>query len=320
MSSQRKITPVIGITLGDPAGIGPEVLVKALPLLRSQKTSKYLIIGQESVSRHYRFFENHQIQLYHCPTQNFSDIQIGRSNRDSAKASLQYLQTALHLLKDKKIHALVTGPVSKEGIASLGVKFQGHTEFLAQAFRVKKFAMMFVSKKLRIVIVTRHIPIKSLSHEITTTKVFDALNLTHATLRSNFHIAQPEIAVCGLNPHAGEGGHIGKEEIKKINPAIRRAQRAGINVKGPFPADTLFSGVTAQHYDAIIAMYHDQGLIPIKTLFFDELVNMTIGLPFVRTSPAHGTAFNIAGQNKASPGSMIAAIKLATALTAGQSL
>ncbi len=283
--------PIIGITLGDPAGVGPEVIAKSLAKPSIQKLGHFKIIGNPSPK-----------------------IKPGRPDQHSAQASLAYLQKAVELLKSRKINALVTAPVCKEAITALGKPFHGHTEFLAHAFHVKNFEMMFVSKALRTIIVTRHIPIQRVSRSITLTKVYNTILLANKSLKEHFKIKRPRIAVWGLNPHAGEGGSMGQEEITKIIPSIHKAQREGIHVQGPFPADTLFSPDTTRGYDVIISMYHDQGLIPVKTLYFNQLVNLTIGLPFIRTSPAHGTAFDIAGKNKADPSSMSEAIKLAAKL------
>lgn len=313
MADSKTGPMVVGITAGDPAGIGPEVIVHALTDLKVKPDVVFKIIGSSEIFKHSALSFGPRISL--VPVDHNQDkIKIGCPNRYSALLSLQYLKKAVGLLRDNAIQALVTGPVSKQAISELGVPFQGHTEFLANAFKVKKFEMMFVSKALRVVIVTRHIPIKELPGAITLSKVYDSIVLTDSALKTHFKFQRPNLAVCGLNPHAGEGGQIGKEEIEVIIPAIRRAQQKGIHVDGPFPADTLFSDITGGRYDAVIAMYHDQGLIPVKTLYFHELVNMTIGLPFIRTSPAHGTAFNIAGQHKANPASMASAIELAATL------
>jgi 4-hydroxythreonine-4-phosphate dehydrogenase len=195
------------------------------------------------------------------------------------------------------------------------MQFPGHTEYLARAFDAKRVGMMFVSNRLKTIIVTRHIPLRRVHLNVTTKNVFDTICLAEKALKQHFRIRRPKLAVCGLNPHAGEKGEIGDEEITQIIPAIRKAKQKNIIVTGPLPADTLFAPERSNKYDAIIAMYHDQGLIPIKTLYFSELVNLTVGLPFIRTSPAHGTAFDIAGKNKADPSSMAAAIKLAAELS-----
>ena len=305
----------IGITLGDPAGIGPEVVARALAQPSIRKLGRFHLIGEYSVYRRY------------CPSLHknclFTDLgyikpsqwRPGRPSTDTAMASLYALRKAVDLLKKKDIAGLVTAPVCKEAIYRIDPTFHGHTEFMAVAFGIKNAGMMFVADGLRTVIVTRHIPLHKVSTAITQAHIYDAIDLTYRALTRTFNITRPVIAVCGLNPHAGEGGTIGTEEITKIVPAIQKAKRRNIKVCGPFPADTLFTPNMARRFDAVIAMYHDQGLIPIKTLFFTKLVNLTIGLPFIRTSPAHGTAFDIAGKHQADPSSMIEAIKLAARLT-----
>ncbi len=304
--------PVIGITLGDPGGIGPEVVATALRQARLNPKTRIVLIGPLQIFQHY------QISL--PKTSAFNDIaskgriKIGRPHSVNARMALDSLQQAVELIKTAKIHALVTAPVCKESICGLGIKFQGHTEFLAQAFDCPDIEMMFVTDTLKTVIQTRHIPIHQVPRSISSKKILKTIRLTHKALRNDFRIKRPKLAVCGLNPHAGEGGSIGKEEKTIIIPAIKRARYNGYAVSGPFAADTLFAPQIAESFDAIIAMYHDQGLIPVKSLAFDRVVNLTIGLPFIRTSPAHGTAFEIAGKNKARPNSMVAAIKLAERL------
>ena len=311
----QKNNKCIGITLGDPAGIGPEVVAKALANPSIRKLGSFKLIGDHWVYRKY-CLKNYQ----NCSFVDLKSIKpkqwkIGKPNLASAKASLTAIQEGVELLKKKEIASLVTAPLSKEPISRILPSFQGHTEFLADAFGIKNVGMMFVADKVRTIIVTRHIPINQVSKAINTSNVYNTIDLTYKALRNIFKVKKPVIGVCGVNPHAGEGGTIGEEEITKIIPAIKKARRKQMNIQGPFAADTLFSPDIAQHYDAIVAMYHDQGLIPVKTLCFKELVNLTIGLPFIRTSPAHGTAFNIAGKHKADPSSMCAAIKLAAQLT-----
>jgi 4-hydroxythreonine-4-phosphate dehydrogenase len=222
------------------------------------------------------------------------------------------LDTAIALIKEGVADALVTAPLSKESVSRYYKNFKGHTEYLAQAFGARNFDMMFIARQVRLTIVTRHVPIKDVPALITQKAVFNSIDLMAKTLKDKFKIKTPKIAVLGLNPHAGEGGLLGHEDIKHILPAIQKAKAQGINAMGPFPADTFFA--FHKPYDGIIAMYHDQGLVPLKGLYMKELVNFTAGLPFVRTSPAHGTAFDIAGKNKADPSSMLSALKLACQL------
>ncbi len=304
----------IGITIGDPCGIGPEIVAKALAQREIRHLANYTIIGDREIYRRYGQIPNHCSLVDvsgHLPAR----VQFGRANRPAAKASLFYLNKAVELLKDGEISGLVTAPVCKEAIVSSGINFQGHTEYLADAFGIKKFAMMFVTKKLKTVVMTRHIPLRKIIEKITAKDVYEMIQLIAKSLKELFQIANPRIAVCGINPHAGEKGTIGNEEITKIIPAIKKAKKSGLTVWGPLAADTLFVPSVAGRYDAIIAMYHDQGLIAVKTLYFSELVNLTIGLPFIRTSPAHGTAFDIAGKSKADASSMCEAIKLAVELS-----
>ncbi len=295
--------------MGDPAGIGPEIIAKALKNLRLPKNITPVIIGDQAIYKRYA----------HRIPENFMNLggvsagafRVGSSNAKCARASLNYLSAAFNLLRQGKISALVTAPVCKEAICSLGAHFQGHTEYIANFFAIKNYEMMFVGKNFKCVIATRHIPLSKVSKEIIPQKLYQTILLTASSLKHLFKIQKPRLAICGINPHAGENGTIGNEEIKTIIPVIKKLQKNGFNVAGPFAADTLFYPKNSQRYDCVVAMYHDQGLAPMKALCLPDLVNITIGLPFIRTSPAHGTAFDIAGQNRADPASMMAAIKLA---------
>lgn len=307
--------PTIGITMGDPAGIGPEITAKALAQTSLHKLADFLIIGD------YRIFRRYQKKL--PPNTNFLDMKnilsshapIGKIDRACGKAAIEYLDVAIGLLKARKLSAIVTAPLCKEAVQLSDPSFKGHTEYLAQAFKVKDFDMMFVLDDLKVVIATRHIPLKDVASAISRKLLRKTITLTARSLQNYFRIAHPKIAICGLNPHAGEGGHIGKEEVSVISPVIREMKTRLSRIQGPFAADTLFYKDNADRYDAIIAMYHDQGLAPIKTSNFYKLVNFTIGLPIIRTSPAHGTAFDIAGKNTADPSSMCASIDLAIRLS-----
>ncbi|MFA5060256.1 MAG: 4-hydroxythreonine-4-phosphate dehydrogenase PdxA [Candidatus Omnitrophota bacterium] len=310
----RSRNKTILITTGDPGGIGPEIILRSLRDPAISRLARFIIIGDQ---------KNYPASLKDLPAPHeFLDlahsfahrIVIGDTNPFNARASLAYLNKAISLLKENKAAGLVTAPICKESICSLGKKFSGHTEYLAQAFHVKKFDMMFVAGKLKVVTATRHIPINKLHSAITKERVLASIVLPTQILKKHFKIHKPKIAVCGLNPHAGEKGTIGREEIDEIIPAIKKAQKLGINACGPFSADTLFYPKNTAQYDLIIAMFHDQGLAPIKALYFKELVNVTIGLPIIRTSPAHGTAFHLAGKGKADASSMKSAIKLAAQL------
>ena len=301
----------IGITLGDPAGIGAEVAAKALAKPSVRRAARFTIIGDECLFRKYFPVRYKNCTFLDTGCLGAGEFTAGRPSRLTGKASLVYLQTAIDLVKDKQLSALVTAPVCKEAIGEIIPSFHGHTEFLADAFHAKDIGMMFVSGPLRVLLVTRHIPLGQVSRAINAGLVYRAIRLTDTALKTHFRLKKPLIGVCGLNPHAGEGGTLGREEIRHIIPAIKRARSQGIRVQGPFPADTIFYPQNSKRFDALLAMYHDQGLIPVKALYFRKLVNLTVGLPFVRTSPAHGTAFDIAGKNKADASPMTAAIKLA---------
>ena len=278
--------------MGDPSGIGPEVVLKALASPKVRGLADFLIIGESIVAK--------------------------GSARDAArygKMSIEYIDAALELLAAGKADALVTGPVNKYSVRAAGIgDFQGHTEYLARRTGTKKFAMMFVGKSLKVTLATRHLPLKAVPEELTSGIVYDAIALTYKALAGYFRIKRPRIAVCGLNPHAGEGGAFGDEDKRVVAPAIKKASSLCKNIYGPLPADTVFHDSLNKRYDAVIAMYHDQGLVPFKMLYFDSGVNLTLGLPFIRTSPDHGTAFDIAGKGIADPGSMIEAIRLACRL------
>jgi len=303
----------IGITLGDPAGIGPEVTAKALSQIAA-RGERFLIIGDPPTLQRYFLHPPKHIELYPVETAK-SDWKAGKPTPASGKASLEFLNAAVDLLKSGLISALMTAPLAKESVCRFEPGFVGHTEYLAQAFGIKNFDMMFVTDEIKTVIVTRHIPIVDVPRALTQRKVLATIELTQTSLRDYFKIRRPRIAVCGLNPHAGENGLLGQEEIKTIIPAIKKAQKAGIHVAGPFSGDTMFVPQHRKDFDAVISMYHDQGLIAMKSMYFDKVVNLTIGLPFVRTSPAHGTAFDIAGKNKADHSSTLEAIKLAIKLS-----
>ena len=308
--------PTIGITLGDPAGIGPEVTAKALRQISVRNTARFKIFSDRCVFD--RYFPENSDKIECIDSAGLPDAHwtIGQVNKKTGQAALKSIDVAVAALKTKEISALVTAPVNKKAVSLVDKHFQGHTEYLGDAFGVKNVGMMFVAKGMRTIIVTRHVPMAKIPQSLTSRNIFETIKLSHEALRRFFHIRSPRIGVCGLNPHAGEGGTIGKEELTKIIPAIRQAQKKGMNVVGPLAGDTIFTPKNSRHFDVIVAMYHDQGLIPIKTLYFTQLVNLTIGLPFVRTSPAHGTAFDIAEKNKADPSSMIEAIRLAVKLAA----
>ena len=303
--------------MGDPSGIGPEVTLKALASPKVKGLADFLIIGDSAVLERAardtgcRAFA----RVLDMANVRGSVFAYGKSRQESGRAAISYVEMALELIAAGEAGALVTAPVNKSSIQRSGITdFQGHTEYLAEAFKIKNFAMMFVGRDLKVTLASRHIPLRRVSAILDSGAVYNAISLTHKYLREYFRIRSPRIAVCGLNPHAGEGGAFGDEEAKIIAPAIKRALKFAKNIYGPIPADAAFYEALRKRYDAVIAMYHDQALAPFKMLYFDSGVNLTLGLPFVRTSPDHGTAFNIAGKGIADPSSMIEAVRLACRL------
>jgi len=331
--------PVIGITMGDPAGIGPEVVVKALADPSVRSLARFVIYGMNELlaySADLAEIEPFWWRLQHDSPRATYDLvhevvvldyddysmlgqAVHRPTRQGGAASLRFLDDAVAAAmkpvgQPGRIDAIVTAPVCKESWMMTGCKFPGHTEFLQNRTRSKRVVMMFSSPKLNVALATVHIPLMEVRNVLTIGTVYDPIDLANEALK-RMGIARPKIAVCGLNPHASENGLFGDEEARIITPAIEVARSSGIDVHGPFPGDTIFIDAVNGKYDMVIAMYHDQGLIPVKLLGWDDAVNVTLGLPIIRTSVDHGTAFNIVGQNKASPASMKAAIRLAVKMT-----
>ncbi len=315
-TKKKALCKSIGITIGDPCGIGPEVVAKALAHPSIRGLADFIVIGDAAVCQKHIKANYKNCSFIDCNSVPVEKLKIGKETALGGKAALTYLEKGVKLLKEKKIASLVTAPLSKEAISlHTHQPFKGHTEFLAHSFGVKQVEMMFIAGDLKMIIATRHIPLKEVPAAITKKDLYNTIQLTNAGLQSHFKIPHPKIGICGLNPHAGEGGKMGKEEIEIIIPVIKKALKNHIHVEGPFAADTIFTSNVYPKYDVIIAMYHDQGLVGVKTMCFNKLVNITLGLPFIRTSTAHGTAFNIAGKGTADPSSMCQAIKVAAALT-----
>jgi 4-hydroxythreonine-4-phosphate dehydrogenase len=319
----------VGITMGDPSGVGPEIIIKALNEPSVNKLADFIIIGDRWVfgkiqnspvkegSRKMR--EKSKIQNYNfidlnnVPHKNFS---FGKVKAEYGRASIEYIDRALELLKNDELDCLVTSPVSKEAIRLAGFNFSGHTEYLARFLNVKYFVMMLLNKELKISLVTRHTPIKEVALEINKNKIYKTVFLTNKYLKKLFLIKNPRMVACGLNPHASDNGLIGNEEMKIVKPVLRKLRNLSrVRIDGPLSADVAILKTKQKKYDCVIAMYHDQALIPLKLLDSNSGVNITLGLPFVRTSPLHGTAFDIAGKSIASPGPFIDAIKLAVRCT-----
>jgi 4-hydroxythreonine-4-phosphate dehydrogenase len=306
----------IGITMGDPAGVGPQIISQAVTQTGINRLGKIVVIGDRWVLNKFKI-QNSKfkiVDLNNIPHKNFA---FGKVKTEYGKASVEYLNKAIELVKNKKIDCLVTAPISKQAINLAGHKYSGHTEFFAHSFGRKEqdLVMMLLNNYLRISLVTRHLALSKVSSALSQEAIYRTIIITHRALRSHFAIKQPRVCVAAFNPHAGEGGLLGKEEIRVIIPAIKKSRRITNNVIGPLPADTAISLAIKRRFDAVIAMYHDQALIPLKTLDFESGVNLTLGLDFIRTSPLHGTGFDIANKNIASPGSLISAIKIAVKCT-----
>lgn len=318
MPTSRFVRPNILITMGDPSGIGPEVTVKTLASPGISGLANFLVIGdrgvmERAVRRTGVKFKARIMDMGNVPPSGFS---YGKVSAPYGKAAIEYLDRAVDIIRSGAADCLVTAPVNKASIRAAGFRgFQGHTEYLAARTATKECAMMFVGERLKVTLVTRHIALKNVARSITPDSIFRTIRITHKYIKRYFGIRNPKIGVAGLNPHAGELGAFGAEEIRTIAPAVRRAASRLGGVSGPYPPDALFHDALSGRFDAVIAMYHDQGLIPFKLLYFMDGVNLTLGLPFVRTSPDHGTAFDIAGKGIADASSMIAAVRLACRLS-----
>jgi len=307
--------PTIAITMGDPAGVGPEVILKAIADKNIRKLCNTVVLGDEAVLEFVS--AKCKLQSANCKVINLSNLnpqklKPGRPDKSCAKAMMTYIEEAVCMAMAGDIDAMVTGPISKEAINKAGYKFHGHTEFLAHLTKTKDFRMMLAGKNLKVILVTIHESIKSVPKLLTKENVFKTIKITDDTFRRYFGLKKPRIAIAALNPHAGEGGLFGDEEKRIIFPAIQKARRLGINASDPLPPDTLFyRAVKNKEFDCVVCMYHDQGLIPLKLLHFEDGVNVTLGLPIIRTSVDHGTAYDIAWKGIANPASMKAAIKMA---------
>lgn len=295
------------ITMGDPRGIGPEIICKSLLLDDVTQGANFILIGDESVFQEIPQYE--KIAAF----RNVSLLDIGKSAKDKSETAWLSLKKAISLIKDKQAEALVTGPISKQNMRTSGFSFNGHTDYLCHEFHVKKHAMMLFHDTLRVVLLTTHLPLNQIFSHVTEENILEKLELTAQSLIRDFKIMSPRIAVCGLNPHAGENGMFGREELEIILPTMEKfkKQRGQAKLFGPLSPDTVFYQAMQGQFDAVLCHYHDQGLIAVKSTGFDRAVNMTLGLPFVRTSPDHGTAFDIAGKGIADASSMVAAIQAA---------
>ncbi len=287
--------------MGDPLGIGAEVIQKALPKFRGRVAFK--VFGDPRL-------------LPQIAPPELVPIQISKTEESytptlAGLASIAYLDTAMGAYSHQEIDALVTAPISKAHVKLAGFPFPGHTEYLAAKTGCEKFVMMMAGPKLRVTLVTIHEPIQKVASLLSREKILQTIEVTYQSLKDRFHLPHPRLAVCGLNPHAGEAGNIGREEIEIISPALEEANRLGYRCEGPKVPDAIFHEAYEGRWDGVVCMYHDQGLIPFKMIHFKDGVNVTLGLPLIRTSPDHGTAFDIAGKGMADSSSMEAAIDLA---------
>jgi len=333
--------PIVALTMGDPSGVGPEIICKSLAEPAIGQLASYIIVGDENVLRktadslgpsYKSFFKKLQaisestptfekklytsrtrymgiLDLKNVPVKSFS---FGKEDAVYGKASVEYIEKAFGLVKANIADCIVTAPINKSSVKKAGFKFPGHTEYLAGLSGATRFVMMLAGGPLRISLVTRHIPISEVSRLLTFRNITETIEVTLDALKTDFNIARPRIGVSALNPHSGEGGIFGREEIDIITPAVKKFRKE--NIVGPISADALFYDAYRGKFDGVICLYHDQGLIPLKMIARDSGVNITLGLKFVRTSPDHGTAFDIAGKGTANPQSIEMAIRLAVSM------
>jgi len=325
--------PKIGITMGDPTGIGPEIITKALSMEEPFHSCRPIVFGDQDVLSRAIQIQNlsttlevmneipedgylpQKIFLFPLSQLEVSSLRFGQPDRACGEAMVKYIEVAVKRVRNGGLDAITTCPINKHAINAAGHPFSGHTELLAHFVQASSVAMMFLGSKWKIVLVTTHLPLKDVSRWITADRILSTIRLTDEGMKKYFGIPDPRIAVLGLNPHCGEGGLLGEEEREEILPAIAAARSQGLKVEGPFPADSFFDLSGDRSSDAVIAMYHDQGLIPIKMFDFKEAVNFTLGLPFIRTSVGHGTAYDIAGRGLADPTNLVRAMQIAANLS-----
>jgi len=324
--------PLIGITMGDPAGVGPEIIVKALSDEVIHRLCRPVVLGDPDVLADAARWLGREISIdavsgtdeiraaqgvmrvLALSRLGLGRVRPGSPTAEGGAAMVSYIVEAVNMCRMGRLDAMVTCPISKTLMQQAGHMYEGHTQLIAHLTGTGDYVMMLAGEKLRVALVTIHCAIRAVPSMITPEKVHKTIAITAAALAADFGFKTPRLAVAALNPHAGEGGIFGSEEAEIIEPGIRRAADQGIDVSGPLPADTLFHNAASGRFDAVIAMYHDQGLIPLKLLHFSDAVNVTLGLPIVRTSVDHGTAYDIAGDGKANHSSLVAAIRMASAM------
>lgn len=307
--------------MGDPAGVGPEIVLKALADRRVKRAADTVVIGDEallrSLAKRLGLKAPAEGTVVSVSALDLKRLKAARPTKESSRAMISYIEEAVFMAAAGDVDAMVTSPISKEAARLSGFSFPGHTEFIAHLTGTKDFSMMLGGKSLKVVLVTIHEPLRRVPSLVTKEAVLKTLRITDESFRRYFGIRRPRIAVAGLNPHAGEAGLFGDEERKVIAPAVKKARSSGINATGPLPADTVFyRAVKKAEFDCVVAMYHDQGLGPLKLLHFEDGVNATLGLPIIRTSVDHGTAYDIAWKGRAGSESLVAAIEMASEMAA----
>ncbi len=327
------------ITMGDPTGVGPEIIVQALCSGAFTDLARPLVVAGDSavlqraatvcgvdarlqsgsslaLASDEMLIGGHVLPIRALSQLDLAEQNYGQPEPSSGRAMADYISWACDVCLDGDAAGMVTAPINKQALQAAGVDFPGHTEMLADRCQVEEVVMMLAGERLRVCMVTTHCALREVPQRLTAERILTTMRITSASLQRQFGLEQPRLAVLALNPHAGEGGLFGDEEARHIVPAIEAACGEGIVASGPHSADTLFWFATQGQYDAVICMYHDQGLIPLKLLHFDDGVNVTLGLPIVRTSVDHGTAYDLAGTGQASPASLIAAVKMANDMAA----
>ena len=334
--------PLIGITMGDPSGIGPEIIIRAMSMQNVKDFCRPMVLGDRNVlssailKSPFEDCRKLEIRVISTPDEAearagiidlipISDLEEGtfdpaRPSLEGGKAMVQYILRAVEMARQGEIDAMVTCPISKILMQKAGYRFEGHTQLISHCTDTAEYVMMLAGERLRVVLVTIHCGLREVPLILTSEMIQKTIRITSTAFEKDFGMENPRLAVAALNPHGGESCLFGSEERDIIIPAVEWAGREGFHVEGPFPADTLFYRAASGAYDAVVCMYHDQGLIPLKLLHFSDAVNVTLGLPIIRTSVDHGTAYDIAGTGKADPSSLVAAIRMAAVMAGNRKL
>lgn len=301
--------PRIIITAGDPAGIGPEIVAQAVADEQVLECCQPVVVA-DPIAFALHHLPLPKVEMLSVPGLK-KKLVIGKPSKEAGQSAIESLRQGVGMMLSRQAQAFVTAPVSKESFHLAGLSFPGHTEWLAHEAKASSVAMLILAGPLRAVLMTRHLPIAEVSRHMTAEVIKEAATLAHDFVKRILSKARPRIVACGLNPHAGDGGLLGSEEKEVITPALRALKRQGLSVLGPRPADSVFRDMAKGRYDLALAAYHDQGMIPLKLFAPEQLVNVTLGLPFIRTSPGHGVAYDIVGKKRADARPMIEAIRLA---------